>query len=173
MIKMRKHIYLDMDGVTANFYSLLSSWFKVQHWKEIKTRKEILEKLKGSSFFSEIPEFENTIQFYQLVDSMAKRNNASWSILSTPLQGDFDNSVKHKNIWLDRVFQKANVQAENRLFSHQKWKWSKKETVLVDDRPKNINDFIERGEGEGIRFQNGESKMPKFISKLQQFLENK
>ena len=42
--EMKKHIYLDMDGVTADFYSLLSSWFKVQHWKEIKTRKEILER---------------------------------------------------------------------------------------------------------------------------------
>ena len=165
-----QHLYLDMDGVIADFYTLLSEWFKVDHWKEIKTREEILERLKGSSFFSEIPVFSNTYLILDIVDYYTEGN---WSILSTPLEGDFENSVKHKNIWLDRVFQKANVQAENRFFSHQKWKWSKKDTVLVDDRPKNINDFIERGEGEGIRFQNGESKMPKFISKLQQFLENK
>ena len=45
-------IFLDLDGVVADFYTLLAEWFEVQHWKEIKTREEILERLKGSSFFS-------------------------------------------------------------------------------------------------------------------------
>ena len=135
-----QHLYLDMDGVIADLYTLLSEWFKVDHWKEIKTREEILERLKGSSFFSEIPVFDNTYLILDIVDYYSKGN---WSILSTPLEGDFDNSVKHKNIWLDKVLEQAGIEPINR------------------------NDFIKAG-GLGIRFQANES----YISKLVQKLEN-
>ena len=40
-------IFLDLDGVVADFYTLLAEWFEVQHWKDIKTREEVLERLKG------------------------------------------------------------------------------------------------------------------------------
>ncbi len=159
-----KHLYLDMDGVIADFYTLLSEWFKVDHWKEIKTREEILERLKGSSFFSEIPVFDNTYLILDIVDYYSKGN---WSILSTPLEGDFDNSVKHKNIWLDKVLGQAGIEPKNRFYSHKKELYALPNTVLIDDRPQNINDFIKAG-GLGIRFQANES----YISKLVQKLEN-
>lgn len=159
-----QHLYLDMDGVIADFYTLLSEWFKVDHWKEIKTREEILERLKGSSFFSEIPVFDNTYLILDIVDYYSKGN---WSILSTPLEGDFDNSVKHKNIWLDKVLGQAGIEPRNRFYSHKKELYALPNTVLIDDRPQNINDFIKAG-GLGIRFQANES----YISKLVQKLEN-
>ena len=162
-----QHLYLDMDGVIADFYTLLSEWFKVDHWKEIKSREEILERLKGSSFFSEIPVFDNTYLILDIVDYYSKGN---WSILSTPLEGDFDNSVKHKNIWLDKVLGQAGIETirtRNRFYTHKKWEFAEPNTVLIDDRPQNINDFIKAG-GLGIRFQANES----YISKLVQKLEN-
>jgi len=163
-----QHLYLDMDGVIADFYTLLSEWFKVDHWKEIKTREEILERLKGSSFFSEIPVFDNTYLILDIVDYYSKGN---WSILSTPLEGDFENSVKHKNIWLDKVLEQAGIEPRSphieRFYSHKKWEYALPNTVLIDDRPQNINDFIKAG-GLGIRFQANES----YISKLVQKLEN-
>ena len=159
-----QHLYLDMDGVIADFYTLLSEWFKVDHWKEIKTREEILERLKGSSFFSEIPVFDNTYLILDIVDYYSKGN---WSILSTPLEGDFDNSVKHKNIWLDKVLGQAGIEPRNRFYSHNKELYALPNTVLIDYRPQNINDFIKAG-GLGIRFQANES----YISKLVQKLEN-
>jgi hypothetical protein len=165
-----QHLYLDMDGVIADFYTLLSEWFKVDHWKEIKTREEIIERLKGSSFFSEIPVFDNTYLVLDIVDYYSKGN---WSILSTPLEGDFDNSVKHKNIWLDKVLGQAGIEPRNRFYSHEKWEYAERAirhgygAVLIDDRPKNIDDFIKAG-GLGIRFQANES----YISKLVQKLEN-
>ena len=169
-----KHLYLDMDGVIADFYTLLSEWFKVDHWKEIKTREEILERLKGSSFFSQIPVFDNTYLILDIVDYYSKGN---WSILSTPLEGDFENSVKHKNIWLDRVLEQAGLETirytqagmkrnRNRFYSHKKWEFAEPNTVLIDDRPQNIDDFIKAG-GLGIRFQANESYLSKLVQKLE------
>ncbi len=161
-----QHLYLDMDGVIADFYTLLSEWFKVDHWKEIKTREEILERLKGSSFFSEIPVFSNTYLILDIVDYYTEGN---WSILSTPLEGDFENSVKHKDIWLDRVLEQAGIETirtRNRFYSHKKWEFAEPNTVLIDDRPQNINDFIKAG-GLGIRFQANESYLSKLVQKLE------
>ena len=161
-----KHLYLDMDGVIADFYTLLSEWFKVDHWKEIKSREEILERLKGSSFFSEIPVFDNTYLVLDIVDYYSKGN---WSILSTPLEGDFENSVKHKDIWLDRVLEQAGIETirtRNRFYTHKKWEFAEPNTVLIDDRPQNINDFIKAG-GLGIRFQANESYLSKLVQKLE------
>ena len=161
-----QHLYLDMDGVIADFYTLLSEWFKVDHWKEIKTREEILERLKGSSFFSEIPVFSNTYLILDIVDYYTEGN---WSILSTPLEGDFENSVKHKDIWLDRVLEQAGIETirtRNRFYSHKKWEFAAPNTVLIDDRPQNINDFIKAG-GLGIRFQANESYLSKLVQKLE------
>ncbi len=161
-----QHLYLDMDGVIADFYTLLSEWFKVDHWKEIKTREEILERLKGSSFFSEIPVFSNTYLILDIVDYYTEGN---WSILSTPLEGDFENSVKHKDIWLDRVLEQAGIETirtRNRFYSHKKWEFAEPNTVLIDDRPQNIDDFIKAG-GLGIRFQANESYLSKLVQKLE------
>jgi hypothetical protein len=155
-----------MDGVIADFYTLLSEWFKVDHWKEIKSREEILERLKGSSFFSEIPVFDNTYLVLDIVDYYSKGN---WSILSTPLEGDFENSVKHKDIWLDRVLEQAGIETirtRNRFYTHKKWEFAEPNTVLIDDRPQNINDFIKAG-GLGIRFQANESYLSKLVQKLE------
>ena len=160
-------IFLDLDGVVADFYTLLAEWFEVQHWKDIKTREEVLERLKGTDFFSQIPMFDNTLLIFQIVDHYS---NGDWHILSTPLEGDFENSVKHKDIWLDRVLEQAGIETirtRNRFYSHKKWEFAEPNTVLIDDRPQNINDFIKAG-GLGIRFQANES----YISKLVQKLEN-
>ena len=175
-----QHLYLDMDGVIADFYTLLSEWFKVDHWKEIKTREEILERLKGSSFFSEIPVFDNTYLILDIVDYYSKGN---WSILSTPLEGDFDNSVKHKNIWLDKVLKQAGVEPKSRLYTHEKWRYAEPNSVLIDDRPQNGDDFVKKSKShldkllgklpegdrvsEFIRFQNNESYLSKLIHKLE------
>ena len=163
-----QHLYLDMDGVIADFYTLLSEWFKVDHWKEIKTREEILERLKGSSFFSEIPVFDNTYLILDIVDYYSKGN---WSILSTPLKGDEENSAKHKDKWLDQVFGFAfdNDFNKKRFYSAHKWKFAtlygERQNLLIDDRPTNLEEFKEHG-GLTIRYQANESKLDNLENKL-------
>jgi len=165
-MKQYKFLQLDMDGVFADFYTLLEHWFKVDHWKEIESRELILNTLKGTDFFYKIPLFPNSLDLLRMIDEKTK---GQWNILSTPLEGDFTNSVYHKNRWLNDVFKKAKVKPLDKLFTKDKWKYAttnNRPNLLVDDRPQNLKLFIEKGQGLGIRYQNNESSYKKFIKKI-------
>jgi hypothetical protein len=98
-----------------------------------------------------------------------EKTKGQWNILSTPLEGDFTNSVYHKNRWLNDVFKKAKVKPLDKLFTKDKWKYAttnNRPNLLVDDRPQNLKLFIEKGQGLGIRYQNNESSYKKFIKKI-------
>jgi hypothetical protein len=94
-----------------------------------------------------------------------------WSILSTPLKGDEENSSKHKDIWLDQVFGYAfdNDFNKKRFYSDHKEKWAtlygERQNLLVDDRPTNTKAFIAAG-GLAIRYQANESKLSNLENKL-------
>jgi len=50
-------VFLDMDGVLADFFSAFSSFAGVKHWKELGPSElsNALEAVIGSDFFSTIP----------------------------------------------------------------------------------------------------------------------
>ena len=169
--------YVDMDGVIADFFKALALEFGVNHWKDIPTQEDVIERLKGTDFFSRIPIFPTTIKFLHMVEKYTK---GRWSILSTPLKGDEENSSKHKDIWLDNLFGYAfdNDFNKERFYSHNKWQWatdtgeisSGKPNLLIDDRPTNLEEFRLLG-GLTIRYQANESKLDKFEQKLKNLFQ--
>ena len=69
-------IYLDMDGVIADFFRAFAKKNNVNHWKEIKDYKSALDDLKGTGFFFTLPKFTPlTDQIYLLVTQTAEQNN--------------------------------------------------------------------------------------------------
>ena len=177
--KMKKvnWTYVDMDGVIADFFKALALEFGVNHWKDIPTQEDVIERLSGTDFFSRIPIFPTTIKFLHMVERYTK---GRWSILSTPLKGDEENSSKHKDIWLDNLFGYAfdNDFNKERFYSHNKWQWatdtgeisSGKPNLLIDDRPTNLEEFRLLG-GLTIRYQANESKLDKFEQKLKNLFQ--
>ena len=165
--------YVDMDGVIADFFKALDLEFGVNHWKDIPTQEDVIERLSGTDFFSRIPIFPTTIKFLHMVERYTK---GRWSILSTPLKGDEENSSKHKDIWLDNLFGYAfdNDFNKKRFYSAYKWKWAtlygEKPNLLIDDRPTNLEEFKEHG-GLTIRYQANESKLDKFEQKLKDLFQ--
>ena len=163
--------YIDMDGVIADFFGGLAKEFNVNHWKDIPTQEEVIDKLTGSDFFSRISIFPTTIKFLHMIERYTR---GRWAILSTPLKGDEDNSTEHKDIWLDNLFGHAFDKDfdKHRYYSAKKWKWATstwweetRQNLLIDDRPTNLEEFENKG-GLAIRYQANESKMDNLENKL-------
>ena len=162
--------YVDMDGVIADFFGALAKEFGVQHWKDIPTQQDVIDRITGTDFFYRIRIFPTTVMFLRMVE---RYTQGRWPILSTPLKGDEENSSKQKDRWLDGVFSYAfdNDFNKKRFYSAYKWKWAtlygEKPNLLIDDRPTNLEEFKQKG-GLTIRYQANESNMGKFENKLKE-----
>ena len=167
--------YVDMDGVIADFFGALAKEFGVQHWKDIPTQQDVIDRITGTDFFYRIRIFPTTVMFLHMVE---RYTQGRWSILSTPLNGDEENSSKQKDRWLDGGFSYAfdNDFNKERFYSDKKHEWARytggfhvvgKPNLLIVDRPTNLEEFKEKG-GLTIRYQANESNIGKFENKLKE-----
>ena len=165
-------VFVDMDGVLANFFHRLAKLYGMQHWKDIPSSEDTVKRLSGTDFFNTLEPFPTTHQLLRDVHWLTEGN---WAILSTPLKGDEQNSIYWKNRWLDRILDEVNeplsikgIQPKNRFYSHHKENYAMdgdKPNLLIDDRPHNLRAFVQQG-GVGIRYQADESNYQKLITKL-------
>ena len=162
-------IYVDMDGVSADFFGGLAKLSGYPHWKDIPNTEDTVARLKGTSFFNTLEPFPTAKTLLSVVHWMSE---GEWSILSTPLQGDEENSAYWKNKWLDNLLAHKDmkgVMPMSRIYAHSKQLYATngigEPNLLIDDRPHNVRLFEEFG-GIGIRYQANESSLPKLIRKL-------
>ena len=149
-------IYLDMDGVIADFFGGLAAKYEVDHWKSITFRDSIYVDLRNTDFFDTLGIFPTTAKMMTDIKQLAWQNELEWGICSSPLRGDTHNSAYWKRVWLQRMnFVPSNL--ENLVFTQNKHKhavspvdW--RPNILIDDKPDNVRRFNEAG-GIGIRYQ--------------------
>ena len=157
-------LYLDMDGVIADFFSLLAKENNVKHWKSIKDKERALVEARNTDFFNRIQEFPSSPKLVQYAMS-----TGDWGICSSPLRGDRDNSAYWKRIWLQRHGYMPEV--ENCIFTANKHKYAinrltGKPNILVDDKPDNIKRWQNAG-GYGYLYQADEDNVFNLIDKIQ------
>ena len=158
-------IYLDMDGVIADFFGEIAKVYNVNHWKSIQDKEVAFQQLANTDFFNRIPcFFEETPRgrqvnmsdmIVQKIKTVAWENDIAWGICSSPMRGDEHNSAYWKRIWLERMGFMPTV--ENCIFTSNKhnYAFSKIDSlpnILIDDKPENIIRFEKAG-GIGIRHQ--------------------
>ena len=156
MTEKQPVIYLDMDGVIADFFGGVEQMYGVDHWKEltsVKTggqlKQEVIDRITGSDFFSTLPKFPSADSLIQLIKSAT---GGRFSILTSPLIGDHENSAAQKKVWIAKNIERP----EEVIVSGRKEKWAKQKdgtpNILIDDRPVNIERWEARG-GFGILYQ--------------------
>jgi len=164
-------IYLDMDGVIADFFGGIAKYYGVDHWKMVKEEK--IYGLKGTDFFYDLDVFPTSHELVDQVQQIAKENNMDWGINSSPLRGDMMNSAYHKRRWLEWYDFMPKV--ENLIFTGQKENYATNKidgspNILIDDKPTNITRWIAKG-GIGIRYQANEDDLEYLIPKIKEAVQ--
>jgi 5'(3')-deoxyribonucleotidase len=130
------HLYLDMDGVQADFFGAWADKHGVSHWKAIQDKEGEIEQLANStpeqvySFFRNLRPLPGGMKIIEWL----KTNNIPFTILSAPLRGPYaDTSKQAKKDWLD---EHNPGTSETAIFTSQKHKYAVNDgvaNVLVDD----------------------------------------
>jgi len=174
MTEKRPVIYLDMDGVIADFFGGVEQMYGVKHWKEltsVKTggdlKQEVIDRITGSDFFATLPKFPTADSLIQLIKSAT---GGRFSILTSPLIGDHENSAAQKKVWIAKNIE----QPDEVIVSGRKEKWAKQKdgtaNILIDDRPVNIERWQARG-GFGILYQANKDSIIKVQQGLNKYGE--
>lgn len=159
-------LYLDMDGVIADFFGAFEKKFEVDHWKDVDDPKLAVMSLKNTDWFNTLEVFPSTFKLVYAVREIAGRD---YGICSSPIQGDEHNSSYWKRVWLERHGLLPEI--PNLIFTSNKHKYateaiSGEPNILVDDKHDNIKRWNDAG-GIGIRYQANESDVDELIKDLQ------
>jgi 5'(3')-deoxyribonucleotidase len=130
---MNKHIYIDMDGVLANFDKAARSLFGVERYWEIP-KEERWEIIKSTPRFYET--MEPLPDARKLLDGV--RGTNSFTIL-TALARRVPTCSSEKIRWMRKWF---SVPPEQVICVYEdKWPWAVNGDILVDDTKRHIDEW--------------------------------
>ena len=165
-------VYLDMDGVLADFFGGVEKMYGVEHWKQLtndKTKdlkKEVIDRITGTDFFATLPKFQSADA---LIDMVQKFTGGKFSINTSPLRGDNENSGKYKKVWIsNNIEQPDEIIVTGRKETYAKDKGTGTPNILIDDRPINIQRWQGAG-GYGILYQANRDSLDKVKKGLEDY----
>ena len=151
-------VYLDMDGVLADFFGPVAKHHGVTKWRDArKERAKFNSKIdkiaKRPGYFKNLKPLPNA---GKLVNGVLKIVD-DYNILSSPLLSNVEQSSREKNEWLQKHLRKH--QPRSIIFDHEKFKFAKQAdgtpNVLIDDYETNIKLWEANG-GIGILYKDSE-----------------
>ncbi len=151
------HLYLDMDGVQADFFGAWAKRHGLTHYKEIPHPEDAINELAHSSpeevynFFRDL----EPLQGGQQIISWLHKNKIPFTVLSAPLRGPYaNNSIEAKKDWLDQYNPGTS---NNAIFTSKKFKYAKNGNdvnVLVDDFGRYLDGWNNAG-GIAVKHEDG------------------
>ena len=153
----KPHLYLDMDGVQADFFTAWAKLHGAERYKQLGDKPERERKIADlnargpefiQKFFATLPVLPN---FNKLL-SFLSDNNIPTTILSAPLRGNHEASIAGKLAWLSKHNPSMK---DGALFRTDKERLAMKgghPNVLVDDHKDNIRRWEAAG-GIGVLYR--------------------
>lgn len=148
------HLYLDQDGVQADFFTAWARLFGQERYKDIgdkPAREASIKELSDrgpefvEQFFASLP----VLPSFAALLNWLKKNRIPFTVLSAPLRGNEEASIRGKIAWLDRHNPGTSA---NAIFTGDKQRYAVTQgrpNVLVDDFKKYVSAWREAG-GIGI-----------------------
>jgi 5'(3')-deoxyribonucleotidase len=142
------HLYLDMDGVQADFFGAWADKHNVSHWKAIVNKENEIDELAHSTPEQVYGFFRNlrALPGGMAIVKWAQDNSIPYTVLSAPLRGPYANESKQaKKDWLDEHHPGSSGTA---IFTSGKQKYAVTDgtpNVLVDDFGPYIQKWTDAG----------------------------
>ena len=166
--KYRPEVFLDMDGVLADFfseYAVLAGLPPGSTYRDVPPAKNspTLDKMIGTDFFYRLPKFGSA----DTLVAMVVKFFGSYNICSSPLRGDHENSGVQKARWIKEHLnpQPKQIYIESRKEKHAVQP-DGTPNILIDDRKDNIIKWEAAG-GIGIKYQADEDSLDTVVKGLQ------
>ena len=153
-------IYIDMDGVLADFFGEWAKLMNKTSWTDIKDINPALQKIRDTDdFWLNLPLTSNAKNLLSIV----KKVKGSYTILSSPLADD-PKSEPHKREWIKKNL--SFFPPEDIIITTNKAKYATNgdvPNILIDDYGVNINQWESAG---GIGFKHKDHKFTRTIKNL-------
>ena len=170
--KYKPEVFLDMDGVLADFfaeYAVLAGLPPGSSYRDVPPAKNdpTLNKMVGTDFFYRLPKFPVADKIVELSVKLF----GGYNICSSPLRGDHENSGVQKTRWIKENLpvQPKHIYIESRKEKHAVQP-DGTPNILIDDRKDNIIKWEAAG-GVGIKFQADEDGLDVITSGMRRALE--
>jgi len=162
-------IYVDMDGVLADFFNAWGDLMGVDDWRNIDKEHQIsdaLQKIRDTDdFWLKIPVTANAKNLLNLI----KQVKGSYSICSSPLPGD-PNSEPHKKEWIKKHL--VSFPPEEIIITSNKPQYATQPdgtpNILIDDYGKNIQSWEAAG---GVGFKHKDHKFERTAQNIKQHMQ--
>jgi hypothetical protein len=151
----KPHVYLDMDGVQADFATAVTEKIGMDHEEAKHKSEEEIEKLANSSHTEVRDFFANLKQLSggKKITDWLNKNSIPYTILSAPLRGKYEQaSIEGKVLWLKKHTPNA---ASNAIFKQEKHEHAVEKgvpNILIDDYGVKIKAWNQAG-GIGIKHE--------------------
>lgn len=159
----KAEIYVDMDGVLADFFGVWTKMIGVKNWKDVKDVDGALDKIRNTKdFWINLPLTPNASK---LLNSI-KKVKGNYNILSSPLPND-PNSEPQKREWVKKML--SGFAPKRVIITHNKSAYAKQPdgtpNILIDDYGDNISKWESAG---GVGIQHSDKSIDNTVKRLEE-----
>lgn len=170
LAKKRRTIYIDMDGVVADFNSYVSNILGRQiGWDQqdlTSDEWDILAEIPN--LYRHLPLIEESVKMVGLCKSFASRVNVEF-LTAIPRQTTMPSAKQDKIDWINDYF--PGIPVNFGPYSKDKQKWARLGDILIDDKPSNIQEWGAAGGIPVYHFGNFDNTMKLILFALDEIPE--